>query len=97
MSLSPALADSTSINSVIDQKTGEFKRPDAQFRSFISSDSNSVFRPEKGRYHLYVSYACPWGKVHIRVVLLERKARLTHILSASNLDCPETEGVGKYY
>ncbi|CAN1166317.1 Glutathionyl-hydroquinone reductase YqjG [Linum perenne] len=31
------------------------------FRSFISRDSNSEFPPESGRYHLYVSYACPWA------------------------------------
>jgi glutathionyl-hydroquinone reductase len=58
------MAASTSINSVIDQATGEFKRPAAQFRNFISSQSDSKFPPEKGRYHLYVSYACPWGKFH---------------------------------
>jgi hypothetical protein len=56
------MAASTSINSVIDQATGEFKRPAAQFRNFISSEPDSKFPPEKGRYHLYVSYACPWGK-----------------------------------
>jgi hypothetical protein len=55
------MAASASINSVIDKATGEFKRPDAQFRRFISSQPDSEFPPEKGRYHLYVSYACPWG------------------------------------
>jgi putative glutathione S-transferase len=55
------MAAFTSINSVIDQATGEFKRPAAQFRNFISSQPDSKFQPEKGRYHLYVSYACPWG------------------------------------
>ncbi len=55
------MSASASINSVIDKATGEFKRPDAQFRRFISSQPNSEFPPEKGRYHLYVSYACPWG------------------------------------
>jgi putative glutathione S-transferase len=51
-----------SVNAVIDPATGEFKRPAAQFRNFISSKSNAEFPPEKGRYHLYVSYACPWGR-----------------------------------
>ena len=42
-------------------KTGEFKRGQSAFRSFISKNPGSEFPPEKGRYHLYVSYACPWG------------------------------------
>jgi glutathionyl-hydroquinone reductase len=54
------------IKSVIDSATGEFKRPAAQFRNFISSNPNAEFPPEKGRYHLYVSYACPWGRFHLK-------------------------------
>jgi putative glutathione S-transferase len=54
-----------SIKEVIDPKTGVFKRPDAKFRNFISSKPDAEFPPEKGRYHLYVSYACPWGKFSI--------------------------------
>jgi len=41
--------------------SGEFKRQVSQFRSHISSDPNAEFPAEKGRYHLYVSYACPWA------------------------------------
>jgi putative glutathione S-transferase len=40
---------------------GKFKRQDSAFRHQISADSNSPFPAEKGRYHLYVSYACPWA------------------------------------
>ncbi|OCL02939.1 hypothetical protein AOQ84DRAFT_421006 [Glonium stellatum] len=47
------------VKDVIDSKTREFRRPDTQFRGFISSNPGSNFPPEKGRYHLYVSYACP--------------------------------------
>ncbi|PMD24321.1 hypothetical protein NA56DRAFT_643553 [Hyaloscypha hepaticicola] len=54
-------AKEESFKSVIDPVTGEFKRPAAQFRNFISSKPNAEFPPEKGRYHLYVSYACPWA------------------------------------
>lgn len=31
------------------------------FRNFISRKPDAEFPPEKGRYHLYVSYACPWA------------------------------------
>lgn len=44
-----------------DDKSGEFKRQQSAFRNFISKDANSEFPAEKDRYHLYVSYACPWG------------------------------------
>ncbi|KAJ5893728.1 hypothetical protein N7495_005419 [Penicillium taxi] len=42
-------------------KSGEFKRQQSKFRDFISREPGAEFPPEKGRYHLYVSYACPWG------------------------------------
>lgn len=38
---------------------GSFKRKAASFRNWIQP--NGDFTPEKGRYHLYVSYACPWA------------------------------------
>ena len=43
-------------------KDGEFRRNPSVFRDFISRESGAPFPPEKDRYHLYVSYACPWGK-----------------------------------
>jgi putative glutathione S-transferase len=50
-----------------DKKTGTFNRQTSVFRNFISNEPNAQFPAEKGRYHLYVSYACPWGKsLHIR-------------------------------
>lgn len=42
-------------------KSGEFKRQQSQFRNFISRKPGAEFPPEKDRYHLYVSYACPWA------------------------------------
>ncbi|KAK5117403.1 hypothetical protein LTR62_006021 [Meristemomyces frigidus] len=42
-------------------KTGEFKRHQSTFRDWISSEEGAEFPAEKGRYHLYVSYACPWA------------------------------------
>ncbi|CAK7274606.1 S-glutathionyl-(chloro)hydroquinone reductase [Sporothrix epigloea] len=45
-------------------KTGEFKRQVSSFRDIIGqADASGTvpFPAEKGRYHLYVSYACPWA------------------------------------
>ncbi|KAI1386170.1 glutathione S-transferase [Hypoxylon trugodes] len=41
--------------------SGEFKRQASSFREWISTEPGARFPPEKGRYHLYVSYACPWA------------------------------------
>jgi len=40
---------------------GEFVRHQTDFRSQIQADGATYFPPESGRYHLYVSYACPWA------------------------------------
>jgi len=46
---------------------GRFVREDAAFRSWITADGSpgpsgeGGFKAEAGRYHLYVSYACPWA------------------------------------
>jgi len=45
---------------------GKFRRTNATFRNWITPDgknapSGSAFQAEAGRYHLYVSYACPWA------------------------------------
>jgi len=45
---------------------GAFQRPQTKFRHQVTADGASPegkggFTPEAGRYHLYVSYACPWA------------------------------------
>ena len=46
---------------------GAFKRKDAVFRNWVTTDGSAGisgeagFKAESGRYHLYVSYACPWA------------------------------------
>ncbi|XP_047308463.1 glutathionyl-hydroquinone reductase YqjG-like [Impatiens glandulifera] len=42
-------------------QSGAFVRTPSTFRNLISRDQNSTFPAEVGRYHLYVSYACPWA------------------------------------
>ena len=39
---------------------GQYVRPASSFRKFISADSEE-FKPEAGRYHLYIQWACPWA------------------------------------
>ncbi|MBW4427948.1 MAG: glutathione S-transferase family protein [Nostoc desertorum CM1-VF14] len=40
---------------------GKFIRPSTTFRSHITSDGSSGLKAEAGRYHLYISWACPWA------------------------------------
>src|SRR6266513_6137015 len=42
-------------------KSGEFKRQEDTFRECISNDRSTPYAAEAGRYHLYVSLACPWA------------------------------------
>lgn len=63
---------------------GRFKREDSAFRSWVTPDGSpgpsgeGGFRAEPGRYHLYVSYACPWAH---RALILRRLKRLEDIIS----------------
>ena len=40
---------------------GRFVRLDSGFRDWISRDGSTEFPAEAGRYHLYISKACPWS------------------------------------
>ena len=40
---------------------GEFERQEDAFRDQVSADGSTAFSAEAGRYHLYVSLACPWA------------------------------------
>lgn len=40
---------------------GDFVRDDTEFRGVVTADGASGFAAEVGRYHLYVSSACPWA------------------------------------
>jgi putative glutathione S-transferase len=40
---------------------GEFKRQEDAFRDWVRADSSTPFAPAADRYHLYVSFACPWA------------------------------------
>jgi putative glutathione S-transferase len=40
---------------------GRFVRQEDAFREWVTADGSSGFPAEAGRYHLYVSLACPWA------------------------------------
>jgi glutathionyl-hydroquinone reductase len=50
---------------------GRFVRQGSRFRQWVTADGSSDFPAEAGRYHLYVSLACPWA--HRTVILRSLK------------------------
>lgn len=42
-------------------EAGEFVRQEDAFREWISSDRSTPYPAVTGRYHLYISLACPWA------------------------------------
>ena len=62
---------------------GKFIRQDAQFRHWIEDRSDARFAPEKGRYHLYVSMACPWAH---RTLIFRKLKGLEDAISVSRVE-----------
>lgn len=65
---------------------GKFVRTDAQFRNWVTADGSpgpsgeGGFRAEAGRYHLYVSLACPWAS---RTLIFRALKGLDRMISVS--------------
>ena len=62
---------------------GEFRRKESSYRNWITADGSpgpsgeGGFAAESGRYHLYVSYACPWA--HRALIFRQLKGLADHI------------------
>ncbi|ARG98038.1 glutathione S-transferase family protein [Legionella micdadei] len=59
---------------------GAFKREASKFHGAISNDPDANFPAEKGRYHLYVSLACPWAH---RTLIFRKLKKLEDIIGVS--------------
>lgn len=68
---------------------GHFKRSESQFRNWITADGSpgpsgeGGFEAEAGRYHLYVSLACPWAH---RTLIFRKLKKLEDLVSLSVVD-----------
>ncbi|MFK7869668.1 MAG: glutathione S-transferase family protein [Roseobacter sp.] len=56
---------------------GSFERKAAKFRNWVTADGHSGFPATSGRYHLYISHACPWA--HRTLVFRALKGLEAHI------------------
>ncbi|MBD2361295.1 glutathione S-transferase family protein [Anabaena minutissima FACHB-250] len=59
---------------------GKFIRPSTTFRNQITADGSSGFKAESGRYHLYISWACPWA---CRTAIVRRLKGLENVIGLS--------------
>ncbi|MCH8505150.1 MAG: glutathione S-transferase family protein [Ectothiorhodospiraceae bacterium] len=59
---------------------GRFVRQESKFRDWVRDEPEARFRPEAGRYHLYVSLACPWAH---RTLIIRRLKGLEHAIPVS--------------
>ena len=62
---------------------GAFKRDRTSFRDWVTADGASGFEAAPGRYHLYVSLACPWAH---RTLIFRKLKRLEGAISLSIVD-----------
>ncbi|CAG8571697.1 2420_t:CDS:2 [Diversispora eburnea] len=62
---------------------GEFRRKSSNFRNHIKKDLNADFTSEKDRYHLFVSWACPWAH---RTIIVRALKGLENVIGLSVVD-----------
>ncbi len=73
---------------------GEFKRMESIFRHWVTADGQAGpsgeagFKAEAGRYHLYVSDACPWAH---RTIIFRKLKKLESVISISFVEAEMLE------
>jgi glutathionyl-hydroquinone reductase len=68
------------------EKTGDdgaFTRQPSRFRNWVSPDGSTRYPAQRGRYHLYVSWACPWAH---RTIIGRRLKGLEDTIGMSFVD-----------
>jgi putative glutathione S-transferase len=66
-----------------EDQEGRFLRPSTQFHDWVTADGSSGFKAEPGRYHLYVSLACPWAQ---RTLIMRQLKGLQEVIGLSIVD-----------
>src|SRR5881275_3670243 len=64
-------------------ESGEFQRQEDAFREWISNDESTSYPAVAGRYHLYVSLACPWAS---RTVIFRKLKGLENAIGLTIVD-----------
>ncbi len=69
-------------------QSGKFNRSPTKFRDRITADGSSGFPAASGRYHLYVSLACPWAH---RTLMMRSLKGLEAVIGVSIVDAVLSE------
>lgn len=64
-------------------ESGEFQRQEDAFREWISNDGSTAHPTAAGRYHLYVSLACPWAS---RTIIFRKLKGLEDVIGMTIVD-----------
>src|SRR5215471_18366036 len=72
------------------EQKAEFVRAAYPFKGRITADGSSGHQAEAGRYHLYISWACPWAQ---RTAIVRKLLGLESVISLSVVD-PVRDGRG---
>jgi putative glutathione S-transferase len=70
---------------------GEFERQADEFRDWVRRDGSGGYSPDPGRYHLYVSLACPWA---CRALIVRHLKGLDSVVGATVVDPVRTDEEG---
>lgn len=62
---------------------GAFKRQPDAFRGWVTDDGPSGYPAQAGRYHLYVSFACPWAH---RTIIVRKLKKLEGVIGMTAAD-----------
>jgi len=62
---------------------GEYDRQDDGFRDWVKDDGSTGYPSAKGRYHLYVSWACPWAH---RTIIARTLRQLENVVGMTVVD-----------
>ncbi|HEY3674373.1 MAG TPA: glutathione S-transferase family protein [Candidatus Tumulicola sp.] len=62
---------------------GDFQRQDDAFRHWVRAQPNAEFPAQAGRYHLYVSLACPWAH---RTIIVRKLKGLESVIGMTVVD-----------
>ena len=78
------LVDGVWLQEGLRTKDGQFIRPPTAFRNWVTPDGSAGpsgkagFKAAAGRYHLYVSLACPWAH---RTIIFRKLKGLENVIS----------------
>jgi putative glutathione S-transferase len=74
-------------------ESGEFERQEDAFREWVTADDSRTYRAEAGRYHLYISLACPWAS---RTLIVRNLKGLQDALASPWLTRCATSAAGPF-